>query len=247
MPPVRLNREELTKVIESLEARGADASELRRELAALGPEIKRAPQTRRGLRGEEEDLTTEERLSNRVGYLFPNGIPYKEILDYDRRFRKEELVEQCRRAGVSVSGEKKELAAKLIAKGGDVKRMSQTCGEVHIVREGTGLDEEEGHPALPPGVTYPISYTEAKAVIDDVGHITYIYYPSVGVGHIEMVNVQSLYQRRGFGSKLVQFAIDDMRKKGIAKVSASILSKEGASLLKALGFAFVNDLMEKSI
>jgi hypothetical protein len=69
------------------------------------------------LRDEEEEETTEERLARRVGYLFPNGIPYKEILDYDYRFRQEELIEQCRKAELGVSGDKKELAAKLLAKG----------------------------------------------------------------------------------------------------------------------------------
>ena len=80
-----------------------------------------------------------------------------------------------------------------------------------------------------------------------LGHITYIYWPSVSVGHIDMIMVKEDYRRRGFGSKFVQFAIDDMKKKGIVKVSASIWSKEGENLLKALGFASVNDLMEKRI
>ena len=118
-------------------------------------------------------------------------------------------------------------------------RHTQASGRVYIAREDTALDEEAGHPALPPGVTYPISYTEVRAVIDDVGHVTYIYYPSVGVGHIEMVSVQLPYRRRGFGRKLAQFAIDNMREKGIHRVSASILSPEGAKLLKALGFSTV--------
>ena len=115
--PYRTNRKELLELIESMEAAGRDATILRRELEALEPEGRRAPRTRRDLRDEEEEETTEERLARRVGYLFPNGIPYKEILDYDYRFRQEELMEQCRKAGLGVSGDKKELAAKLLAKG----------------------------------------------------------------------------------------------------------------------------------
>ena len=69
------------------------------------------------MRVEEDEETTEERLIRRVGYLFPSGIPFKKIYDYDYRFTQNELKEQCRKAGLGVSCDKKELAAKLIAKG----------------------------------------------------------------------------------------------------------------------------------
>ncbi len=114
---LRLNRDQLLAIIESMEAAGKDATELRHELEALEPEVKRASQTRKGLRDEEKEETTEERLARRVGDLFPNGIPYEKIYDYDYRFTKNELIEQCRKAGLGVGGDKKELAAKLIAKG----------------------------------------------------------------------------------------------------------------------------------
>lgn len=48
MPLRPKNREELLEIIESIEAGGGDATELRRELEALEPEIKRALQARRG-------------------------------------------------------------------------------------------------------------------------------------------------------------------------------------------------------
>jgi len=116
--PYRPNQKELLELIESVEACGGDATELRRELDALEPEVKRAPQTRRGSRVEEKEETTEERLIRRVGYLFPNNKPpFEKILDYDRRFTLKELREQCREAELSVSGDKKELIAKLVAKG----------------------------------------------------------------------------------------------------------------------------------
>ena len=113
--PLRLNQKQLLEIIESIEDGGGDATALRRELEALGPEVKRT-QTRRGLRVEEEEETTEERLNNRVGDLFPNGIPLQEIVDYDYRFTLEELRQHCRELGISISGDKKELAAKLIAR-----------------------------------------------------------------------------------------------------------------------------------
>ena len=113
--PMRLNRKQLLELIESIEAAGGDASVLRRELEALGPEVKRVP-PRRGARVDEEEETMEERLNNRVGDLFPNGIPLQEILDYDYRFTLDELKARCRDLGIGISGDKKELAAKLIAR-----------------------------------------------------------------------------------------------------------------------------------
>ena len=117
MPLRPKNRKELLEIIESIEVGGGDATVLRSELEALEPEVKCVPQTRRNSRFREEEETTEERLARRVGDLFPDGIPYEKIKDYDYRFTKNELIEQCRKAGVGVSGDKKELAAKLVAKG----------------------------------------------------------------------------------------------------------------------------------
>jgi len=118
MPSViRLNRKDLIDWIENIEAGGGDATALRRELEALEPEVKRA-QTRRGSRvdEEEEEETMEERLNNRGwGDIFSNGIPFEKVKDYDYRFTKDELIEQCRKAGLGVSGDKAELATKLIA------------------------------------------------------------------------------------------------------------------------------------
>ncbi len=113
--PLRLNRNQLIEWIGYTEAGGGDATELRRELEALEPEVKRVPPTRRGARVDKEEETMEERLNNRVGDLFPNGIPLQEILDYDYRFTLEELRARCRDLGIGISGDKKELAAKLIA------------------------------------------------------------------------------------------------------------------------------------
>jgi len=109
---LRLNRNQLAGLIESIEAGGGDTSVLRRELETLEPDQR--PQRRRTNWREEEEPTTEERLNNRVGDLFPNGIPLQEILDYDYRFTLKELREKCRELGISISGDKKELAAKLI-------------------------------------------------------------------------------------------------------------------------------------
>lgn len=64
------------------------------------------------------ELTTKERLSAEVGYLFPGGV-LGDILaiciEYDRNYSLKELRTMCVKAGLSPSGHKKLLAAKLIA------------------------------------------------------------------------------------------------------------------------------------
>ena len=110
-------------MIQNTEAAGRDASELKEALESIP-----APgQSRKtdGRRGEEEEETTEERLIRRVGYLFPNGIPFKEIYDLDCHYSQKDLIQQCRDAGLSLSGDKKELAAKLLANGSLRKEEAQ--------------------------------------------------------------------------------------------------------------------------
>lgn len=141
--PLRLNRKQLVKLIEDIEAEGNDASILRQELAVLGPEEKPGP-SRGGPKNEEREETTEERLTRRVGYLFPNGIPFKEIFEYDYRFSQKELIQQCREAGIGLSGDKKELAAKLIANGTKLSQTLPQTGTCYqdawrfVIREGEG-------------------------------------------------------------------------------------------------------------
>ena len=120
MPLRPKNRKELLEIIESIEAGGGDATALRRELEALEPEAKRVPQTRRNSRFREEEETVEERLTRRVGDLFPNGITDEllaRLFDIDKNHSLKELRAMCKEAGLSLSGDKHELAAKLVAKG----------------------------------------------------------------------------------------------------------------------------------
>jgi len=242
----RLSRKELVELIEATEAGGNDATELRNFLAQLPEEGRPRQPARQGggrlLPEEEEPL--RDRLNREVGDLFDGGITDEievRCKDMDRDHSIQELQVMCKNAGISPSGHKKKLAAKLIAHN---SAPMEKAREIRIVRDETAFDEEPGHPALPEGVRYPVQYKEIKAIIDGIGHITYIYYPSVRVGHIEVVDIEPAYRRRGFGSKLVQFALDDMRRRGIVKVSASIISEEGMRLLKAHGFSFVDNLME---
>jgi len=114
----RPTRKELLAIIESMEAAGRDATELRRGLESLESQDKRAP--RRSSRFREEEETVEERLARRVGDLFSNGITDEllaRVFDIDRNHSLKELRAMCKEAGLSLSGDKHELAAKLVAKG----------------------------------------------------------------------------------------------------------------------------------
>jgi hypothetical protein len=118
--PLRLNRNQLLDLIESIEAGGGDATALRRELEALGPD--QDSRTRRhGVRvNSAEELTTAERLNNRMGDLFTDGLSdglLARLVDLDRNHGLKELKAMCVEAGLSAGGDKKELAAKLVAKG----------------------------------------------------------------------------------------------------------------------------------
>ena len=123
MPPVlRLNRNQLIEWIESTEAGGGDATELRRALEELGPDKDSRARTRRhGARvNSEEEPTTAERLNYEVGDLFDGGVSDElvaRLIDLDRNHSLKELKAMCVEAGLSAGGEKKELAAKLVAKG----------------------------------------------------------------------------------------------------------------------------------
>jgi len=81
--------------------------------------IKRRQPARRS-RGVElrAELTTEERLSAEAGYLFLGGVSGDILamcIEYDGKYSLKELRKMCIDAGLSPSGHKKLLAAKLIA------------------------------------------------------------------------------------------------------------------------------------
>lgn len=66
---------------------------------------------------EDDQSNTMKRLARVESLFWPKPIPYDKIIEYDMQFNLEELRQQCRDAGLSISGDKKMLAAKLIAKG----------------------------------------------------------------------------------------------------------------------------------
>ena len=120
---VRLNKQGLTELIDNIKANGGDATELENLMAeTIEDENARRPVRRMSnpLRIMVEEPTTEERLEAEVGGLFPGGITepiLAEVIEFDRNHTLAELKKICVGAGLSPSGHKKELAAKLIAKG----------------------------------------------------------------------------------------------------------------------------------
>lgn len=103
---------------------GGDPADLENMMSEIiEDERVRRPMKRRerAIRVMVEEPTTAERLEAEVGELFPGGIITREILEkckeMDYKYTLPELRDMCREAGVGLSGAKKELAAKLIARG----------------------------------------------------------------------------------------------------------------------------------
>ena len=132
MIPTRLKRQEISELINSMEAAGNDASHLRAILATLP----QPAQPRQGSRfRQEEELTTAEYLHIRVGHLFPNGITdavLAQLIVMDRNYSLKELQAMCKDAGLSGRGDKKALAAKLLASGFVEKPRAE---EVEVISE----------------------------------------------------------------------------------------------------------------
>ena len=121
---VKLNKQGLADLINSIKENGGDATELENVMSEIiEDERLRRPIRRReaAMRIVVEEPTAAERLEEEAGELFPGGIITREILEkcieMDYKYTLPELRNMCREAGLSPSGAKKELAAKLIARG----------------------------------------------------------------------------------------------------------------------------------
>jgi len=120
---VKLNKQGLNDLIDNIKNNGGDCP----DLDGLRAEITEDERMRRPVKRRErtlttmvEELTTEEFLEAKVGRLFPGGITAEilaKCIEMDGKYTLKELRDMCREAGLSPSGEKKELAAKLIARG----------------------------------------------------------------------------------------------------------------------------------
>jgi hypothetical protein len=149
---LRLNLKQLRDLIEQIEAGGGDASMLRQELEEMEPVRNYRPRARRTRPGldEEEELTTAERLNHRVGDLFDGGISddlLNEIIEMDRNHTLKELKELCCELSLSPNGDKKELAAKLLAYNKPNEKLPQTVSPTGTCYQDAWrflIKEEEG-------------------------------------------------------------------------------------------------------
>ncbi|MBA7471431.1 hypothetical protein ES707_06737 [subsurface metagenome] len=119
---VRLSKQELNDLVDNIKASGGNPGELGDLLSEIVEDerMRRPVKRERALRILVEEPTTEERLEAEVGELFPEGVTgavLAECIEMDGKYSLEELRNMCREAGLSPSGHKKELAAKLLAKG----------------------------------------------------------------------------------------------------------------------------------
>jgi len=120
---VRLSKQGLNDLIDNIKTTGGDTTELENLMSEVieDERMRRPVRRERPLRIMVEEPTVQEYLEAEVGELFPGGIITGKILaecmEMDRKYTLVELRNKCREAGLSPSGEKKELAAKLIARG----------------------------------------------------------------------------------------------------------------------------------
>ena len=120
---VRLNKQGLADLIDNIKASGGETTELDNLMSEIieDERLRRPVRRETALRFMVEEPTTAERLEAEVGELFPGGIITEPILaecmDMDYKYTLDKLRNMCREAGISPSGHKKELAAKLIARG----------------------------------------------------------------------------------------------------------------------------------
>ena len=119
---IRLSVKELDDLIAVTEANGGNASELKKFRGEVPAEERPAPAPRRErtLSVNREEETTGDRLDREVGSLFPGGVTeelLKKLVELDGKYDLRELKVLCIEAGFSPNGQKKKLAAKLMANG----------------------------------------------------------------------------------------------------------------------------------
>lgn len=120
---VRLNKQGLNDLVNNIKENGGNPGELEEILSEIVENektprpVKPRPRT---LTIEAEEPTTVERLEAEVGELFPEGITAKiltEVTETDFKYTLAELKKMAVEAGLSPSGHKKKIAAKLLARG----------------------------------------------------------------------------------------------------------------------------------
>lgn len=116
---VRLNANELVDLIEATDQAGNDTTELRTLLEQVKEGEPEKVRRRTRPAPTDEEPTAQERLEFEAGHLFPAGITddiLNQLIEFDGKYSLKELRNMCVEAGLSASGHKKLLAAKLLAR-----------------------------------------------------------------------------------------------------------------------------------
>jgi N-acetylglutamate synthase-like GNAT family acetyltransferase len=109
----------------------------------------------------------------------------------------------------------------------------------------SGKMEDWLHPAIAEEIDLDrasgeVEYSEIIAKMylgkQKIGMVNYIWFPAFRIGYIEEIMVNRGYEKHGYGIQLLEYAIADMRKRGVTKVTADLLSRESEILFKKAGF-----------
>jgi hypothetical protein len=179
----RMSKPELVKLIQSIEEEGGDTAYLAGLKALLteveSDERKRSAGRPRGVvppRGglqasRDEEMTTQEYLEYKVGYLFPEGITgevLEKLFEMDRDHNLKELKKMCAEEGLSTSGDKKILAAKLLSKLKRKREPVNANGAPTTGQErGELADSLDFHSDSPEQIEESIKRTGLRSLLDE--------------------------------------------------------------------------------
>jgi len=76
---------------------------------------------------------------------------------------------------------------------------------------------------------------DSKAHNYVIGIVDYGYWPSLTLGYIENVRIHPDMRQKGLGLRLVDFALDYLRSKGVQRVYSLAVNPEGFGLLERAG------------
>jgi len=68
-----------------------------------------------------------------------------------------------------------------------------------------------------------------------IGIVDYGYWPSLKLGYIENVKIHPDVRRKGLGLKLIDFALDYLRGRGVQRIYSLAVNPEGFGLLERAG------------
>lgn len=117
--------------------------------------------------------------------------------------------------------------------------------EIRVDMEDSGKMEDWLHPAIAEEIDLDrasgeVEYHEVIAKMylgkQKIGMVNYMWFPAFRIGYIEGIMVNRGYERQGYGINLLEYAIADMKKHDVTKVTADLINEEAEILFKKAGF-----------